>query len=169
MNREKRSLEFYVLAIFFTIFVLFLYGPLSAIVSTTDSGAADAAITHECRGLAVIFGIGVVERVLEHGRHSVIVLGRDEEKSVEFADLARPTLRGLVLRRCVEGRGDLFDPVVTPKPAHATERRYPALGAYASPEQLRNEPVTTSCDIYALGGILFHRPDIENDQILVAL
>ena len=30
-----------------------------------------------------------------------------------------------------------------------------ATPAYASPEQLRNEAVTTSCDIYALGGILF--------------
>jgi len=30
-----------------------------------------------------------------------------------------------------------------------------ATPAYASPEQLRNEPITTSCDIYALGGILF--------------
>ncbi len=30
-----------------------------------------------------------------------------------------------------------------------------ATPAYASPEQLRNEPVTTACDIYSLGRILF--------------
>jgi len=31
-----------------------------------------------------------------------------------------------------------------------------ATPAYASPEQLRNEPVTTACDIYSLGAILFY-------------
>ena len=30
-----------------------------------------------------------------------------------------------------------------------------ATPAYASPEQLRNDPITTSCDIYSLGAILF--------------
>jgi len=39
-----------------------------------------------------------------------------------------------------------------------------ATPGYASPEQLRNEPVTTACDIYSLGAILFellagHRPN----------
>lgn len=38
MNTEKRSREFYVLAIFFTLFVLFLYGPLSAIVILSFQG-----------------------------------------------------------------------------------------------------------------------------------
>jgi serine/threonine-protein kinase len=31
-----------------------------------------------------------------------------------------------------------------------------ATPAYASPEQLRNEPVTTACDLYSLGAILFY-------------
>jgi len=31
------------------------------------------------------------------------------------------------------GRCDVFDSVVAPKPARATERRYPAFGAYSRP------------------------------------
>src|SRR5882672_785938 len=38
MNREKRRVEFYVLAAFFALFVLFLYGPLSAILILSFQG-----------------------------------------------------------------------------------------------------------------------------------
>jgi putative spermidine/putrescine transport system permease protein len=38
MNRDKRSAGFYVLAIFFALFVLFLYGPLSAVFILSFQG-----------------------------------------------------------------------------------------------------------------------------------
>jgi putative spermidine/putrescine transport system permease protein len=38
MHRESRGREFYILAIFFTVFVLFLYGPLSAILILSFQG-----------------------------------------------------------------------------------------------------------------------------------
>jgi len=42
-----------------------------------------------------------------------------------------PYERGIATPRV--GRGDFFDPVVPPETIDATERRYPALGAYACP------------------------------------
>ena len=38
MSQETRSAEFYVLAIFFALFVLFLYGPFSAILILSFQG-----------------------------------------------------------------------------------------------------------------------------------
>lgn len=52
MNSEKRSREFYVLAIFFTLFVLFLYGPLSAIVILSFQGP-NGGLTFPLNGVSL--------------------------------------------------------------------------------------------------------------------
>jgi putative spermidine/putrescine transport system permease protein len=51
MTREKRSREFYVLAVFFALFVLFLYGPLSAILILSFQGP-DGGLTFPLNGLS---------------------------------------------------------------------------------------------------------------------
>lgn len=52
MNSDKRSREFYVLAIFFTLFVLFLYGPLSAIVILSFQGP-NGGLTFPLNGVSL--------------------------------------------------------------------------------------------------------------------
>ena len=72
-------------------------------------GPADAAITHEGDRLAVPFGIGVVERVLQHRRRSAIVFGRDHDEAVELRHLLLPAQRHLVFRGRPERRGGLVE------------------------------------------------------------
>jgi putative spermidine/putrescine transport system permease protein len=52
MGREKRSREFYCLAGFFTLFVLFLYGPLSAIVILSFQGE-NGGLTFPLNGVSL--------------------------------------------------------------------------------------------------------------------
>lgn len=52
MISDKRSREFYVLAIFFTLFVLFLYGPLSAIVILSFQGP-NGGLTFPLNGVSL--------------------------------------------------------------------------------------------------------------------
>ncbi len=52
MNSETRSREFYVLAIFFALFVLFLYGPLSAILILSFQGP-NGGLTFPLNGVSV--------------------------------------------------------------------------------------------------------------------
>lgn len=52
MNSDKRSREFYVLAIFFTLFVLFLYGPLSAIIILSFQGP-NGGLTFPLNGVSL--------------------------------------------------------------------------------------------------------------------
>lgn len=52
MNHEKRTVEFYVLAIFFALFVLFLYGPLSAILILSFQGP-NGGLTFPLNGVSL--------------------------------------------------------------------------------------------------------------------
>ncbi|TIT30183.1 MAG: ABC transporter permease, partial [Mesorhizobium sp.] len=52
MSQDKRSLEFYVLAAFFAIFVLFLYGPLSAILILSFQGE-NGGLTFPLNGVSL--------------------------------------------------------------------------------------------------------------------
>lgn len=52
MNTEKRSREFYVLAVFFALFVIFLYGPLSAIVILSFQGP-NGGLTFPLNGVSL--------------------------------------------------------------------------------------------------------------------
>ncbi|WP_296068086.1 ABC transporter permease [uncultured Agrobacterium sp.] len=52
MHREKRSREFYILAFFFALFVLFLYGPLSAILILAFQGP-NGGLTFPLNGMSL--------------------------------------------------------------------------------------------------------------------
>src|SRR3954466_5125975 len=52
MHQDRRSLEFYVLAAFFMLFVLFLYGPLSAILILSFQGE-DGGLTFPLNGVSL--------------------------------------------------------------------------------------------------------------------
>ena len=49
---ERRRKEFYILAIFFTIFVLFLYGPISAILILSFQGP-NGGLTFPMNGMSI--------------------------------------------------------------------------------------------------------------------
>ncbi|MER9400539.1 ABC transporter permease [Mesorhizobium sp. M0615] len=61
MSHEKRTLEFYVLAVFFTLFVLFLYGPLSAILILSFQGET-GGLTFPLNGVSLHWFANLFER-----------------------------------------------------------------------------------------------------------
>ena len=61
MNHEKRGLEFYLLALFFIIFVLFLYGPLSAILILSFQGP-DGGLTFPMNGVSTHWFFNLFEK-----------------------------------------------------------------------------------------------------------
>ncbi|EKF60904.1 ABC transporter permease [Agrobacterium albertimagni AOL15] len=107
MNTEKRSREFYVLAIFFTLFVLFLYGPLSAIVILSFQGP-NGGLTFPLNGVSLRWFANLFEQqaVGDFGgsfRRS-FVLG----VMVMVVTVVVSLLAGLAFRRKFRGATALF-------------------------------------------------------------
>lgn len=107
MNREKRSLEFYVLAIFFTIFVLFLYGPLSAVVILSFQGP-DGGLTFPLNGVSLHWFANLFEK------QAVGDFGASFQRSlilgvmVMIVTVVVSLLAGLAFRRRFRGSTFLF-------------------------------------------------------------
>ena len=107
MNREKRSLEFYVLAIFFTIFVLFLYGPLSAVIILSFQGP-DGGLTFPLNGVSLHWFANLFEK------QAVGDFGASFQRSlilgvmVMIVTVIVSLLAGLAFRRRFRGSTFLF-------------------------------------------------------------
>jgi putative spermidine/putrescine transport system permease protein len=107
VSHEKRSFEFYVLAVFFTLFVLFLYGPLSAILILSFQGP-EGGLTFPLNGVSLHWFANLFERqaVGDFGgsfRRS-LVLG----VMVMIVTVVVSLLAGLAFRRKFRGATALF-------------------------------------------------------------
>ncbi|TSE12918.1 ABC transporter permease [Mesorhizobium intechi] len=107
MNHEKRTLEFYVLAAFFALFVLFLYGPLSAILILSFQGET-GGLTFPLNGVSLHWFANLFER------QSVGDFGGSFKRSlvlglmVMVVTVVVSLLAGLAFRRKFRGATALF-------------------------------------------------------------
>lgn len=107
MHHEKRTLGFYILAAFFTLFVLFLYGPLSAILILSFQGP-DGGLTFPLNGVSLHWFGNLFERqaVGDFGASFTrsLLLGL----MVMAATVVVSLLAGLAFRRRFRGASALF-------------------------------------------------------------
>ena len=107
MHREKRSREFYILAVFFALFVLFLYGPLSAILILSFQGP-DGGLTFPLNGVSLHWFANLFEK------QAVGDFGGSFERSlilglmVMVVNVVVSLLAGLAFRRKFVGSTALF-------------------------------------------------------------
>jgi putative spermidine/putrescine transport system permease protein len=107
MYREKRSREFYILAAFFALFVLFLYGPLSAILILSFQGP-DGGLTFPLNGVSLHWFANLFEK------QAVGDFGGAFERSlilgvmVMVVNVVVSLLAGLAFRRKFVGATPLF-------------------------------------------------------------
>ncbi|PZM14053.1 ABC transporter permease [Rhizobium tubonense] len=107
MNTEKRPLEFYVLTAFFIIFVLFLYGPFSAIFILSFQGP-DGGLTFPLNGVSLHWFSNLFQR------QAVGDFGASFERSfllglmVMVVTVVVSLLAGLAFRRKFRGASVIF-------------------------------------------------------------
>ncbi|MCQ8782337.1 ABC transporter permease [Mangrovibrevibacter kandeliae] len=107
MHHEKRTFEFYALAAFFALFVLFLYGPLSAILILSFQGP-DGGLTFPLNGVSTHWFANLFER------QAVGDFGGSFRRSFTLGLLVMATtvtvslLAGLAFRRRFRGGTALF-------------------------------------------------------------
>jgi putative spermidine/putrescine transport system permease protein len=107
MNSEKRPLEFYVLAAFFVLFVLFLYGPFSAIFILSFQGP-DGGLTFPLNGVSLHWFANLFQR------QAVGDFGASFERSfilglmVMVVTVVVSLLAGLGFRRQFRGASIIF-------------------------------------------------------------
>jgi putative spermidine/putrescine transport system permease protein len=107
MSHEKRTLEFYVLAIFFALFVFFLYGPLSAVLILSFQGP-DGGLTFPLNGVSVHWFYNLFEQ------QAVGDFGASFKRSfslgvmVMVVNVLVSLLAGLAFRRKFRGSTVLF-------------------------------------------------------------
>ncbi|MDR7142411.1 ABC transporter permease [Rhizobium sp. BE258] len=107
MNGERRGLEFYALTAFFIVFVLFLYGPLSAILILSFQGP-DGGLTFPLNGVSLHWFANLFER------QAVGDFGASFKRSftlglmVMIVTVVVSLLAGLAFRRKFRGATALF-------------------------------------------------------------
>jgi putative spermidine/putrescine transport system permease protein len=107
MNSEKRGLEFYVLAAFFVLFVLFLYGPFSAILILSFQGP-DGGLTFPLNGVSLHWFYNLFQK------QAVGDFGASFQRSfilglmVMAATVVVSLLAGLAFRRKFRGASIIF-------------------------------------------------------------
>ncbi|KQS79456.1 ABC transporter permease [Rhizobium sp. Leaf384] len=107
MNHEKRTFEFYVLAVFFALFVLFLYGPLSAVLILSFQGP-NGGLTFPMNGVSLRWFYNLFEQ------QAVGNFGASFRRSfflgimVMVVNVLVSLLAGLAFRRTFRGATTLF-------------------------------------------------------------
>src|SRR5215216_5565149 len=107
MRREKRGLSFWVLAVFFGLFVLFLYGPIATIVILSFQGES-GGLTFPMNGVSLTWFGNLFQRqaVGDFGGSFLrsLILGL----MVMVATVVVSLLAGLAFRRRFRGSTALF-------------------------------------------------------------